>query len=145
MHPGPPLIEAAIAQLDRRWPGGDGVAAALALDDGSIVTSVGLDNFNAAVNLCAETGALCQAFTLDRAVTATACVARVGEDIVVLAPCGVCRERLALWGPDVQALVPDRDAPEGWEALSLAELNPHYWAQQFTAGGVWPSAAEHSG
>lgn len=145
MHPGQTLIDAAFAQLDRRWSGADGIAAALGLDDGTIVTSIGLDNFNAAVNLCAETGAMCQAFTLDRAVTATACVSRQGKDIMILAPCGVCRERLALWGPDVEAVVPEANAPDGWTLMTLAELNPHYWAQQFTAQGAWPTRAEHSG
>lgn len=145
MHPGKTLIDAALAQLDRRWPGADGVAAALGLDDGTIVTSIGLDNFNAAVNLCAETGAICQAFTLGRTITATACVARNGKDIVVLAPCGVCRERLALWGPGVEAVVPEVDAPDGWTLMTLAELIPQYWAQQFTEQGAWPTPAEHSG
>lgn len=144
MHSGHTLI-AAVDQLDRRWPQGGGVAAALGLDDGTLLTSVGLDNFHAAVNLCAETGAMCQAFTLDRAVTATVCVARKGGDIVVLAPCGVCRERLAFWGPDVTAVVPDAQAADGWAAVTLAELMPHYWARQFSATGRWPSPSEHSG
>lgn len=145
MPQGQTLIDAAIAQLDRRWSRADGIAAALGLDDGTIVTSIGLDNFNAAVNLCAETGAMCQALTLGRAVTATACVARQGGDVVILAPCGVCRERLALWGPGVQAVVPEVNAPDGWTLMTMAELNPHNWAQQFTAKGAWPTPAEHSG
>lgn len=140
------LVDAAIAQLDRRWPETDGaVAAALRLDDGTILTSVGLDNFNAAVNLCAETGAICQAFSLDRRVTASACIARTGKDIVVLAPCGVCQERLALWGPGVDVAVAVADAPGGWTMRTLADLNPHYWATQFTGHGGWPTTAEHSG
>jgi cytidine deaminase len=44
------LVDAATHQLTRRWPGnGWAVAAAMYLDDGHILTSVSLDNLNAAV------------------------------------------------------------------------------------------------
>ncbi len=140
------LVDAAIAQLDRRWPPGEeGGAAAVYLDDGRILTSVGLDNFNGGVTLCHETGAFCQAYTLDRRVTASVCVFRMPEDqrIVVLPPCGICQERLALWGPEVEVGVPDPDAPAGWRARTLAEVNPCYWGPQFTAG-AWPTQDEHA-
>lgn len=146
MGTGVELVDAAIDQLTRRWPeAGNGVAAAVRLDDGTILTSVGLDNFNAAVNLCAETGAICQAYTLDRRVTASACVARQGDDIVILAPCGVCRERLALWGPDVEVAVAAANAPNAWLMRPLGDLNPYYWAEQFTADGAWPAMDDHAG
>ncbi|WP_344880469.1 cytidine deaminase [Allokutzneria multivorans] len=139
------LIDVATELLDRRWPLADfAVAAAVRLDDGEILTSVGLDNINAGAGLCAETGALCQAYTLDRRVTASACVCRNDGAVGILAPCGICQERLALWGPDVQVAVADRAAPSGWSARALAELNPFYWATHFTDGTTWPSAAEHT-
>ena len=146
------LIDAAIAQLDRRHPeGSQGVAAAVALADGRVLTSICLDNVNAAAGLCAETGALCQAYTEDVAVVASACVAREADDpeIYVLAPCGICQERLALWGPDVAVAVPgaeggDATTPAGWSAKTLREVNPYYWAERFADGpGPWPSAAVH--
>jgi cytidine deaminase len=139
------LVDAAVDQLDRRWPATDyAVAAAMYLDDGRILTSVGLDNLNAAVGLCAEAGALCQAYTLDRRVTASVCVCRGSDGVVgVLAPCGVCQERLALWGAGVQVAVADRTAGSGWRVRTLAELNPCYWATVFTDGETWPSMAEH--
>jgi cytidine deaminase len=134
------LVDAAADQLARRWPGtGWAVAAAVYLADGRILTSVGLDNLNAAVTLCAETGALCQAYTLDARITASVCVSR-GKGI--LAPCGVCQERLALWGPAVQVAVPDA-APPGWRARTLRELNPYYWGTSFADDGDWPSAVVH--
>jgi cytidine deaminase len=44
------LVDAATHQLTRQWPGnGWAVAAAMYLDDGHILTSVSLDNLNAAV------------------------------------------------------------------------------------------------
>ena len=139
------LVDAAIDQLDRRWPRADyAVAAAGYLDDGRILTSVGLDNLNSAVTLCAETGVLCQAYTLDRRVAASVCVGRGSDGVVgVLAPCGVCQERLALWGPEVQVAVADRTASSGWRARTLAELNPFYWGAHFTDGETWPDMAFH--
>jgi RimJ/RimL family protein N-acetyltransferase len=62
----PRLVDAAIDQMNGRWPAAEqAVAAAVRLDNGQILTSVGLDNLNAAATLCAETGALCQAYTLN--------------------------------------------------------------------------------
>jgi cytidine deaminase len=138
------LVDAAVDQLDRRWPQADyAVAAAVYLDDGRILTSVGLDNLNAAAGLCAEAGALCQAYTLDRHVAASVCVVRGPDGVGILAPCGVCQERLALWGPEVQVAVADRTASSGWRARTLAELNPCYWGTHFTDGQAWPTMADH--
>ncbi|WP_282692176.1 cytidine deaminase [Streptomyces sp. CC208A] len=140
------LVDAAIAQLDRRWPADEpGGAAAVRLDDGRILTSVGLDNIHGSVALCQETGAYCQAYTLDRRVTASVCVFRDPGDgrYVILPPCGVCQERLALWGPDVEVGVPDPEDPTRWLSRRLVEVNPYYWATHF-AGGAWPSTRMHS-
>lgn len=141
------LVDAAIAQLERRWPAGEeGGAAAVYLEDGRILTSVGLDNLNGGVTLCHEAGAYCQAYTLNVPLTASVCVYRMPESgrLVVLPPCGICQERLALWGPEVEVGVPAPEEPAGWRACTLAEVNPHYWGPQFT-GGAWPAQAEHAG
>ncbi|MEU5852636.1 cytidine deaminase [Saccharopolyspora shandongensis] len=140
------LVDAAVELLERRWGHAEqAVAAAVRLDDGQILTSTSLDNLNAAATLCAETGALCQAYTLDKRVTASVCVSKWpgAEGHPVLAPCGVCQERLALWGPDVEVAVADADSPSGWSARTLRELNPFYWGTRFSADGGWPSIAEH--
>lgn len=139
------LVDAALDQLNTRWPqASQAVAAAMYLDNGDILTSVSLDNFNAAATLCAETGALCQAYTLDRRVTASVCVSQEDGGVVrVLAPCGICQERLALWGPDVQVAVADDAAACGWTTRTLVELNPFYWGTRFTEDGAWPLTAEH--
>ncbi|WP_328330718.1 MULTISPECIES: cytidine deaminase [unclassified Streptomyces] len=140
------LVDAAIAQMDRRWPGReDAGAAAVYLDDGRILTSVCFDNLNAGVTLCHEVGAYCQAYTLDRKVTASVCVNRIAGRLVILAPCGICQERLALWGPGVEVAVPAPGAPGGWQARTLAEVNPYYWGREFADGGGWPSAEVHTG
>jgi cytidine deaminase len=136
------LVDAARNQLERRWPTGWGVAAAVYLDGGEIITSVGLDNLNSGASLCAEAGALCQAYTLDRQVLASACVCRDESGAVaVLAPCGICQERLALWGPGVQVAVATPGG--GWSSRTLGELHPYYWGTHFADGGTWPSAKAH--
>lgn len=140
------LVDAAVAQMDRRWPAGEeGGAAAVRLDDGRILTSVGLDNLNAGVTLCQEAGAFCQAYTLDRGITASVCVNRVVETggSIVLPPCGICQERLAVWGPQVEVGVPDPDREGGWQARTLAQINPYYWGLQF-AQGRWPDYELHT-
>lgn len=147
MHVDQTLVDAAIEQLNKRWPGApNAVAAAVYLDDGSVLTGVSLDNLNAAMTLCAETGLICQAFTFDRQVTASVCVARfadIDQQLVVLAPCGACQERLALWGPEVEVGVANPGSEGGWESRRLDEVNPYYWGAVFASGSPWPSMSEH--
>lgn len=147
MDPNQKIVDAAIEQLRSRWPGArDSVAAAaLMLEGGDILTSVSFDNYNAAATLCAETGAVAQAYTLGKAVIASACVTAGTEEgtYQVLAPCGICQERLAIWGPEVLAAVPGSAGGSAWEMRTLRELNPFYWATSFTPNGQWPSVAEH--
>jgi cytidine deaminase len=141
------LIDAAVDQVNRRWPAEEyGGAAAVYLEDGQILTSVGLDNINGGVTLCHETGAICQAYTLNKRVAASVCVGREpgSSEIFVLAPCGICQERLALWGPEVQVGVADPSSPSGWTARTLLEVNPFYWGARYADGGPWPSPAAHA-
>ena len=140
------LYEAAVELIERRLPDAEwATAAALYLDDGSTATGVCLDNFNAAVGLCAEAGPVCHAYTTSRDVLASICVNRVRDRSIdlVLAPCGVCQERLALWGPDVEVGVADPEGA-GWSSRPLHELNPHYWASVLSKDGGWPSRTEHA-
>ena len=141
------LVAAATELLDRRaGPGAPGVAAALLLADGRVLTGIPLDNLHASMNLCAETGPMCQAHTDGVAVVASACVARDDDapEVFVYAPCGACQERLSLWGPEVVVAVADPGTPEGWSARRLIELQPHYWAARYADGdGPWPSTAAH--
>ncbi|GAB2755256.1 hypothetical protein GCM10027174_33620 [Salinifilum aidingensis] len=96
--------------------------------------------------MCAETGAICQAYTLGVPVTASVFVSKWegASSFSVLAPCGMCRERLALWGPDVQVGVADPESASGWSARTLRELNPFYWGEHFADGDAWPSSTAHA-
>jgi cytidine deaminase len=140
------LFDAAVEQLRSRWPGDQaGVAAAVRLTDGRILTGVPLDNINPALTLCAETGPICQAYTAGADITASICVAYEpeGKGFHVLAPCGACQERLALWGPEVEIGVADGSGA-GWASKLLIQVHPHYWAAAYTEESDWPTKAEHS-
>jgi cytidine deaminase len=142
------LFDAAVKQLRARWPGNQsGVAAAVYLSDGSILTGVPLGNINPSMTLCAETGPICQAYTTGKAIAASICVAQEedGQGLHVLAPCGACQERLALWGPDVEVGVAAAESDAGWESMTLLEVHPHYWAAVYAAESGWPTQTEHSG
>ncbi len=119
---------------------------AVRLEDGEVLTGVSLSNINAAMTLCAETGPLCTAYSSDRKVVASVCISREVPSgrITVLAPCGACQERLALWGPDVEVGVADARSAAGWSSRRLEELNPFYWAAALSPDrSSWPAPADH--
>ncbi|MCU1497701.1 MAG: hypothetical protein JWM47_1654 [Acidimicrobiales bacterium] len=102
------------------------------LADGSLVTSTAPDAHNPSVELCHETGAYCEAFKRGQAVVASACLhSDANGRLVVLSPCGVCLERLAVHGPDVLVAVPEVDAVFGVRWVRLREALPYYWAIAF--------------
>jgi cytidine deaminase len=124
------LVDAAIDLMNARysrdeWAG----AAAMYTQDGDLLTSIGADSPNPAASLCYETGCLCEAQKLGRAVAASVCVCRPAnsEKILILTPCGICQERLFIWGPDVEVAVPDPQDPSRWLAKRLRDVQPYYW------------------
>ena len=131
------LYDAAVALIESRLPSADwATAAALRMDDGSIIVGIGFDNFNSGAGLCAEVGPIAQAYTEGRRVTGSICVnrSRDRQHDLVLAPCGLCQERLALWGPDVEVGVADGEEPRGWSSRWLKELNPYLLGNHFFRG-----------
>ena len=127
-----PLIDAAMDLARSRFPTGEAVAAALKTKSGRILTSVWIEARVDAANLCAETGAICEAHKFDDPVVASVCVSRLSErdPFEILPACGICQERLAYWGLGVQIAVPSEEGNGGWQAKTLHELRPHYWAGQ---------------
>ena len=121
------LVDAAIELARTRFPRQDwSGAAALRLDDGAILTSTAPEFPNDAVRLCHETGAICEAFKRGRQVVASVCVTAADGDrgYWVLAPCGVCQERLFAYGPDVEVAVPEAADPRRPRLRrSLASIN----------------------
>jgi len=87
---------------------------------------------NASVELCHEVGAICEAFKLNKIITATVCVSRdEAGKFHVLTPCGVCQERLMVWGDLVEAAVPRDEDSSQWQMKTLRELQPYYWRKPF--------------
>ena len=131
------LVDAAIQQALARFPSGYAGAAAILTETGQILTSVCFDPPNSAAGLCHETGALCEANRLGARVVASVCVSRSepGEPFLILAPCGICQERLALWGPGVEVAVAIPGKPSEWQSKRLAELQPHHWRNAVTDAG----------
>ena len=128
------LVDAAIAFVERRFPGKpyEG-AAAMYTADGEILVSTSPEVLNDSVALCHETGAFCEAYAKNKQITATVCVSRQpdGRFIIIGGLCGVCQERMWLWGGDVETAVPLDDDPTKWRAVTLREMAPHYWRKQF--------------
>ncbi|MBB3049992.1 cytidine deaminase [Prauserella isguenensis] len=131
-------VSACRALIENRFPGeaADDVergAAAMLLDDGTILTGTAPDVVNPGVEICHETEPFAAAFRLGRAIAASVCLAREAPGrFVVLSPCGVCRERLAVHGPDVRVAVPQPGAERGDPAwVALGEALPYYWAAAF--------------
>jgi cytidine deaminase len=107
-------------------------AAAMLLDDGTIVTGTSPDAINPSVDVCHETEPYCAAFRLGRSIVASVCLYREpGGRTVVLSPCGVCREQLAVHGPHVLVAVADATDPALVVWKPLKEVLPDYWMTVF--------------
>ncbi len=127
------LYNAAAELANSRYPKGWGAAAAMYTTDGNILTSVYVACHSDQAELCIETGCICEAHKLGVAITGTICLSREveTEPFVILAPCGICQERLAYWGGDVQVAVPRADDPTKWLSVPLREVQPYYWHKIF--------------
>ena len=131
------LVDAAVAQALQRYPVGYAGAAAVRTASGKVITSVAFDAPHDGASLCHETGAFCEANRLDEKVVASVCVSRSepGRPFLILAPCGICQERLALWGQDVEVAVAIAGKPDQWESKRLSDVNPHYWRNAVSDAG----------
>ena len=125
------LVDAAIGFTERRFPGVpyEG-AAAMYTEDGEILLSTALEVVNESVALCHEVGAMCEAYARQKKITATVCVSRHADGrFFILGLCGLCQERMRLWGGDVEIAVPQEDDPTKWKSVTLDEATPYYWGR----------------
>ena len=133
----PSLLEATAAAcrslIAARFPDNEHHgAAAMLLADGTILTGTSPEAINPAVQTCHEVEPYCAAYRLGQSVIASVCLHREpGGRHLVLSPCGVCRERLAVHGPEVLVAVADPTDPTRLLWVSLAETLPHYWMTVF--------------
>ena len=121
------MFEIAVDFLSKRYGDkADGVAV-MRTENGEYLTSCWPEAPNSCVDLCAETGAICEAHKLNQKITHSICICRQkdGENYEILPPCGVCQERLYFWGKDVKAAVTTKDNSVVFKTLS--EIQPYYW------------------
>ncbi len=106
---------------------GEGVGAAALTDEGEILTGVWIDAMVDSACLCAETGPISEAHRRGRKLAASICVRWTrSSGATVLAACGVCQERLAIFGSELLIGVAD-SAERGFRFESLAALRPSPW------------------
>ena len=126
-------VDACKALIDARFPDdGDQGAAAMLLADGTILTGTAPAAANPSVEVCHEVEPYCGAYRLNQSIVASVCLHRQpGGRTVVLSPCGVCRERLAVHGPSVLVAVADRVDPTVVVWKPLKAVLPDYWMTAF--------------
>jgi cytidine deaminase len=123
------LYTSAKKLIEERYLKGCGGAAAVRIQDGTILTSVAPEVVNEALSLCIEVGALLEANKRNQSVTHSLCIYRENEksDYIILTPCGICQERLIYWGSNVQVAISN---PKNELIFKpLGELMPHHWSQ----------------
>lgn len=98
------------------------VGAALLCADGTVYTGCNIESAAYSPTLCAERTALAKAVSEGHRGDWTAlAVAGTGEDYCW--PCGVCRQLLYEFAPDLRVLVARGDG--AWKEFTLRELLPH--------------------
>jgi cytidine deaminase len=125
------LVNAAIEYVKSRDAKEVTGAAAMYLEGGQILVSTSPAWVNESVAVCHEMGAFCEAYRLNKKILATACVSREKDGFYILSPCGVCQERLWLYGENVECAVPDSGDYTKWKSIKLSVLSPHYWRKPF--------------
>jgi cytidine deaminase len=116
------LVEAAIAASENayipysHYP----VGAALLAEDGTVYQGCNIENASYPAGICAERTALVKAVSEgQRTFSAIAVVTRNGGF-----PCGLCRQMLYEFAPDLRVIVADFDGNISGD-LPLADLLPH--------------------
>jgi cytidine deaminase len=127
------FVDAVTAFAAERFPTGEAIVGAVKTDSGRLLTSVYVEAATDTAHLCAETGAICEAHKLGERVVATICVYRQTPEhpFRIVPPCGLCQERLAFWGLDVNVAVPGDRPGEVWASRDLRDLHPYDWSQVF--------------
>ena len=123
------LKAAAVAMLDRAYcpyshfP----VGAALECADGTVFTGCNIENAVYPVGTCAERTAMSKAISEGHTDFVRIAVAGGGDNFCV--PCGVCRQVLQEFAPDLEVICLNEQGQE--LTLSLRELLPHGFDRSF--------------
>ncbi|MDN5630946.1 cytidine deaminase [Glutamicibacter protophormiae] len=126
-------VDACRDLIEQRFPGAEERgAAAMLLADGAILTGTAPDAVNPAVEVCHEIEPYAAAFRLEQEIVASVCLHRDEKGrFLVLSPCGVCRERLAVHGPEVLVGVAGGEDPTQVVWKPVREVLPDYWMTVF--------------
>ena len=97
------------------------VGAALLTEDGRVYTGCNVEGASYGNTICAERVALCKA--VSEGVRRFTMLAVIGETDGPCAPCGICRQMLHEFAPDLLVLCAGRDRQ--FVAVPLTELLPY--------------------
>ena len=128
------LIAAATAAIKRRYRNDwQEVGAALRTRSGEIFTGVNLDAYLGRMAVCAEAVALGRAF-VERGDAGIQTIVAVrhpppdekDQNIVVVSPCGACRELIFDYDPKARVIVPNGALPA---VVPIGELLPNKYSR----------------
>ena len=125
------LKAAAIAMLDRAYcPYSHfAVGAALECADGTVFTGCNIENAAFSPTICAERTAVAKAVSEGHTDFVRIVVAGRCESFCV--PCGVCRQVLREFAPDMEIICLNSKGEE--QVFTLSELLPHSFGPEFLA------------
>jgi len=128
------MFDIAVNLINKRYPKGWGGAGVIRTENDSYYSSVWLDAINPCVQICIETGAMCEAHKYEERVTHSLCVVRNDENSLfkVLSPCGVCQERLRFWGE--QVLVGVTTPESTLKFVALSEIQQYHYSTSEAVG-----------
>lgn len=123
------LKAAAVAMLDRAYvpyshfP----VGAALECSDGTVFTGCNVENAVYPAGICAERNAIFHAVAEGHTDFVRIAIAGRSEDFCV--PCGICRQVMEEFAPEMEVICLNRKGEE--LALPLGELLPHGFGPKY--------------
>ena len=125
------LKAAAVTMLDRAYcPYSHfAVGAALECADGTVFTGCNIDNAAFSPTICAERTAVAKAVSEGHTDFVRIVVAGRCESFCV--PCGVCRQVLREFAPDMEIICLNSKGEE--QVFTLSELLPHSFGPEFLA------------
>ena len=125
------LKAAAVAMLDRAYcPYSHfAVGAALECADGTVFTGCNIENAAYSPGICAERTAVAKAVSEGHTDFVRIVIAGRSTDFCV--PCGVCRQVLREFAPDIEVICLNGAGEE--KIFTLPELLPHSFGPEFLA------------
>lgn len=106
------------------------VGAALLCEDGSVYTGCNVENAAYSCGVCAERTAAVKAVSEGK--RAFAAIAVAGSSDAICTPCGLCRQFLYEFAPQMRVLC--ANAAGDYEAYTLSDLLPHGFGGKTLAG-----------